>query len=86
MLYAPPPGIQTMNTASSHAKAVAYIHDVLRANKEAGLAIEARHLSTILTMLETCDVSPALSPSCQQLDVSLAIEPASVVAKRLLNM
>ena len=63
-------------------KVLEYIDGLLRANHEAGLAIEAKHLTTIKLML--CCASNAMEPTCQPLDTSLATEPASSVAKRLL--
>ena len=62
-----------------------YIKCVLRAHKEAGLVLEARHLHTILNMLE-CTASDAEMLSHQPLDIGLATEPASTAAKRLLKM
>lgn len=65
-------------------KVLEYIDGLLRANHEAGLVIEAKHLTTIKLML--CSASNVMEPSCRPLDTSLATEPASNVAKRLLAM
>lgn len=64
-------------------KVLEYIEGLLRANREAGLAIEASHLSTIQCLL--CCAQDAMVPTCQPLDTRLATEPASSVAKRLLK-
>lgn len=65
-------------------KVLEYIDGLLRANHEAGLAIEAKHLTTIKLML--CSAPNVMEPTCRLLDTSLATEPASSVAKRLLAM
>ena len=64
-------------------RALAYIDTVLRAHREAGLAIEARHFTTVKEML--CDVSVVPSQSSLPLDVRLATEPVKTAAKRLLK-
>ncbi len=64
-------------------RALTYIDTVLRAHREAGLAIEAKHFTTVKEML--CDAPAVPSPSSQTLDLSLATEPVKTAAKRLLK-
>lgn len=72
-----------MNTESNLGKTLEYVECVLRAHHEAGLTIEAKHFYQVRNIL--CGVSNATPLMSLTLDTSLATEPASCVAKRLLK-
>jgi len=62
----------------------AYIDGVIRASKEAGLAIHSGHLETIKEMV--CGAVPAILKDSHALDTSLATENVRLVAKRELGL
>jgi hypothetical protein len=64
-------------------RALSYIDTVLRAHRDAGLTLEAKHFYTVKDML--CDATAVPSPSSLPLDTNLATEPVKTAAKRLLK-